>query len=146
MKKFNLLILTVLLIVPFYVKAATTLNVLTVEAEVKGSTITYNGTTEDGVYAVMCKLYNADKEEIDLLSSAVDNKKFNGEFTVSKKGEYKVACANYDGGEIKEAEVTVKQDNPKTYDAGIIGYAILIAVCVIGIVGIVIYMKRKNKV
>lgn len=148
MKKINLLILTVLFMLPFAVKAAEEPKVLTVKTEVDKTTIKYEGTTEDGVYAVMCKLYNSDKEEIDMLSSAVDNKKFNGTFTVPKKGEYKVVCANYDGGEIKEATVKISEDkpkdNPKTYDEGIIKYIILIGVAVVGIAGTLIYKKMKK--
>ncbi len=148
MKKINLLMLTVLFMLPFAVKAAEEPKVLTVKTEVDKTTIKYEGTTEDGVYAVMCKLFNSDKEEIDMLSSAVDNNKFNGTFTAPKKGEYKVVCANYDGGEIKESAVKTSEDkpkdNPKTYDAGIIKYIILIGVAAIGIIGTLIYKKMKK--
>jgi len=148
MKKINLLILTVLFLLPFTVKAVDNPKVLTIEANAKGTTIEYNGTTEDSVYAVMCKLYNSDKEEIDLLSTAVDNKTFAGEFTVKEKGNYKVACANYDGGEIKEAKVTVTKnakDNPNTYDSGIIVYLILIVACITGIIVVLVYKNKKKK-
>ena len=98
----------------------------------------------------MCKLYNADKEEVDLLSSAVDSKEFTGSFSVKEKGDYKVACANYDGGEIKEAKVTFSENskdknNPETYDQGITIYIILIAVAVIGIVWLIVYKNKKKK-
>ena len=151
MKKINLLILTVLFMLPFAVKAAEEPKVLTVKTEVDKTTIKYEGTTEDGVYAVMCKLFNSNKEEIDMLSSAVDNKKFNGTFTVPKKGEYKVVCANYDGGKIKETTIKVTEEvkekiNPKTYDSGIIEYVILISVAVVGIAGTLIYKKMKKQI
>lgn len=148
MKKINLLILTILLIVPFYVKAATTPKVLTLEVSADGNVIKYKGTTEEDVHAVMCKLYNADKEEVDLLSSAVDSKEFTGTFSVKKKEEYKVACANYDGGEIKEAKVTVTEsakDNPDTYDSGIVLYVVLIIAGVIGIIWLIVYKKKQKK-
>lgn len=150
MKKINLLILTILLIVPFYVKAAATPKVLTLEVSTDGNVIEYKGTTEEDVHAVMCKLYNADKEEVDLLSSAVDSKEFTGSFSVKEKGDYKVACANYDGGEIKEAKVTFSENskdknNPETYDQGITIYIILIAVAVIGIVWLIVYKNKKKK-
>lgn len=150
MKKINLLILTILFALPFTVKAASNPKVLTIETNVKGTTIEYKGTTEDNAHAVMCKLYNSKDEEIDLLSSAVDSKKFNGKFEVKEKGNYKVACANYEGGEIKEAKVTVTESvkdkyNPNTYDSGIVLYIVLIAAAIIGIVWLIIYKNKKNK-
>ena len=143
MKKINLLILTILFALPFTVKAASNPKVLTIETNDKG-------TTEDNAHAVMCKLYNSKDEEIDLLSSAVDSKKFNGKFEVKEKGNYKVACANYEGGEIKEAKVTVTESvkdkyNPNTYDSGIVLYIVLIAAAIIGIVWLIIYKNKKNK-
>ena len=149
MKKINLLILTVLFTLPFAVKAATTPKVLTVEATIDDTTIEYKGTTEEGVYAVMCKLYDAEGE-VDLLSTSVDSQKFSGTFTAPKKGEYKVQCANYDGGEIKSAKVTAKEvvkakDNPKTLDRGIATYVALIGVCILGIVGALVYKNKKSK-
>lgn len=147
MKKINLFILTIIFILPLSVKAEDNPKVLTVTANANNTTIEYKGTTEDDVHAVMCKLYNAKDEEIDLLSSAVDNKNFSDSFVVKEKGEYKVACANYDGGEIKTAKVIVdesKKDNPITYDSGIILYIILIAVGIIGVVSLVIYKNKKK--
>lgn len=146
MKKINLLILTILFALPFAVKAATTPKVLTVKATIDGITIEYEGTTEEGVYAVMCKLYD-DEGEVDLLSTSVDSQKFSGKFTAPKKGEYKVYCANYDGGEIKSADVAVEENknNPDTYDSGITTYIILIVVAITGIAGVLIYKNKKNK-
>lgn len=148
MKKVYLLILTILFIIPFKVKAATTPRVLTLEAKSTGTTIKYNGTIEEGSHAVMCKLYNSDKEEVDLLSSAVDNKEFSGSFTVSESDKYKVACANYEGGDIKEVEVkmVVDKTNPPTYDAGITASIIVLAVGIIGIVGVLVYLKKKKNI
>ena len=120
-------------------------SVKTLEMTNDSGTIKYNGTTEDGVYAVMCKLYNSKEEEIDLLSSSVENSKFEGSFTVSTSDNYKVACANYEGGEFKTVEVSVGKDdintsNPKTYDN--IGYYIaILGICVIS--GIVLMNKKK---
>lgn len=150
MKKINLLILTVLFALPLVVKAAENPKVLTVEATANGTTIEYKGTTEEGVSAVMCKLRNEKDEEVDLLSSAVDNKEFTGSFTVKEKGDYKVACANYDGGEIKDAKVTVTETakgktNPDTYDSGITTSIILVVIGVLGVVGVLAYLKKKKK-
>ena len=152
MKKLSLFLVSILLIIPFAVKAASP-SVKTLDATVDSSTIKYSGTMEDGSYAVMCKLYKGD-DEIDLLSSAVDNNKFEGEFTVSSKGEYKIHCANYEGGEIKNITVSVdvesdkassKEDNksnPKTGDKVMIFVSMLV-VSIIGF-GITVVLKKRK--
>lgn len=127
MKKI-MVILIILLVMPVCVLAATTPQVLTLTADSSKKDINYKGTIEENSYAVMCKLYNDKDEEIDMLSSAVDEGKFEGNFTVEENGNYKVACANYEGGEIKTVDVKVdgveKENNPKTGDA--IGLYVLI--------------------
>ena len=110
MKKFSVLLIILLLFPFIYVEAASTPRVLTLDATTSDTTITYNGTIEDGSYAVMCKLLNNNNEEIDLLSSSVTNNSFEGSFVVSEKANYKVACANYEGGDIKEVEVSFDDD------------------------------------
>lgn len=110
MKKFSVLLIILLLFPFIYVEAASTPRVLTLDATKSDTTITYNGTIEDGSYAVMCKLLNNNNEEIDLLSSSVTNNSFEGSFVVSEKANYKVACANYEGGDIKEVEVSFDDD------------------------------------
>ena len=110
MKKFSVLLIILLLFPFIYVEAASTPRVLTLDATTSDTTITYNGTIEDGSYAVMCKLLNNNNEEIDLLSSSVTNNSFEGSFVVSEKVNYKVACANYEGGDIKEVEVSFDDD------------------------------------
>lgn len=111
MRRINLLVLIFIFMIPFiYVEAATGARVLTLDADDSGLTITYNGTVEDGSHAVMCKLLNSNSEEIDLLSSAVLNNKFEGLFTVDSKATYKIACANYEGGEFKEVVVSFDDD------------------------------------
>lgn len=109
MKKI-LLALSLLLIIPITAFADEELpKVLSLEATAEGVLINYNGTTEADSHAVMCKLYDSKNKEIDMLSVAVDNKKFEGTFTAPKAGEYKVACANYEGGAIKETTVTTEE-------------------------------------
>ena len=69
MKKIKLLVLICLFVFPFIrVDAATTPKVLTLEGTTSGTSISYNGTTEEGSTAVMCKLLNTDSEELDMLS------------------------------------------------------------------------------
>lgn len=118
--------------------------------------IKYNGEVEEGSYAVMCKLLN-DEEELDLLSSPVDDNKFDGTFTVTENGKYIVSCANYEGGETKIVDVTVedkeepkqevkeevKEENPKTGD-NIITYIVVFSISIVGLCCIILLKKRKN--
>ena len=146
MKKFSLLAFLLVLLIPFGVFAATTPNVKTLNAKATGSTVEYSGTMEDGSYAVMCKLYSADDEEIDLLSSAVEDGKFAGSFEDVPKGTYNVMCANYEGGDIKSVEVEVTETKtPNTYDAGIKKSIILLIVAVVGIVSTGVILKKKAR-
>lgn len=164
MKKNYLIIFTLLLLIPFSVFAATP-KVLTVTAENSGSDINYSGTTEDGVSAVMCKLYDSNDEELDSLSSSVDNNSFSGSFTDLEDGTYSVGCARYEGGEIIKSRVVVgdnsdsssddtsvdldnnkknNTNNPKTYDEGIRNSLIIFVICAAGVLGSIIYLKRQK--
>ena len=106
MKKLKYLIFSLLLIIPLCVFAAEQPKVTKLETNVEGKNISYNGTMETGSHAVMCKLYS-DSTEINKISLPVDSGKFNGSFTVTEIGEYKISCANYEGGAIKEVTATV---------------------------------------
>ena len=158
MKMIKYLLLTLLLL-PVTVLAASTPRVLTLEATENNKVINYNGTIEPGSTAVMCKLYDSSDVELDLLSSPVDNNEFEGSFAVSKKGTYKIRCANYEGGETKEVTVgaesisesskssaltTKKATNPKTYDKGIKSSVILFTVSSISMLISSIYLKKKK--
>lgn len=101
MKKF----LFGLLFLPISVLAVSP-SVLSIDTSVDSNRINYSGTTEGDVYAVMCKLYKGDTE-IDMLSSAVSNNQFEGSFDVKNDGDYKVSCADYDGGSIKSKSVSL---------------------------------------
>ena len=110
MKKIGLLIISIFCI-PMIVNAATEPRVATLEAEADGNTVIYNGTTEGDISAVMCKLFDSNNKEVYKLSSAVENAAFSGEFNnVNNAGDYTVACAKYEGGEIKTADVTIEAD------------------------------------
>ena len=119
--------------------------VLTLETKVDGAVISYNGTVEDGSSAVMCKLFNKSNEQVDMLSVAVDTNKFEGTFTVTEKGEYKVSCANYEGGDFKDATAVVEEvsSNPQTGD-NIALWVSLLGVSVIGIVVAIVYVNKKR--
>ena len=159
MKKKILFIFALIVIIPFSVFADDA-KVVNVVSNSSGSTIEYNGTTEDGVYAVMCKLYDSENNEIDQLSSAVDNKTFEGSFTNLSDGIYNLSCARYEGGEVKRVEVivgsvsgenstvsdgtNVTSKNPKTYDSGIKSSIILFISSFLGIICSTLYLKNKK--
>ena len=106
-KKYLLLFL--LLLLPLSVFAEEGENVKTLEATKNNNTITFNGTTQDDVVAVMCKLYNDEDEEIEMLSVEVQNNKtFTGSFVTTETGDFTVACANYEGGNFVTADITVE--------------------------------------
>lgn len=146
MKKITLFLL-LLLIFPITALAAEKPKVESLTAKASKNEISYEGKMEDGSIAVMCKLFNSKGEEIDLLSSSVDEKAFTGKFSNVKKGSYKVSCANYEGGEIKTVSVKITgTNNPVTYDAGIKNNVIVLVASAIGIAGAAIYLKKqKNK-
>lgn len=173
MKKIKYLLFAFILILPLCVYAAEQPKVTKLDATITEKTISYNGTMENGSHAVMCKLYDSDNQELKKVSSAVDKNKFEGSFTVKSAGTYKVACANYEGGAIKEIGAIVKEANttqqqnteeqatstetvsepekeennsknsPKTGDH-FITYAIILMVGVIGsIAGFIFFKKSK---
>ena len=141
MKKVLLVLL--LLILPVTVFAAEAPKVTKLELKNDKQVITYTGEMEDGSLAVMCKLYNSKDEEIDYLSSEVNEHKFEGTFTVTKNDTYKVSCANYEGGDIKSDTVKVtKAKNPKTGDTMLL-YVALGVVSVVALIGCVRFAKEK---
>jgi len=146
MKKLVTLLLAVVLLTPV-VKAAE-LNVKELTTKTENNSIKYSGTTDEGVLAVSCSLYNSENEEIDISSNAVNNNTFEGIFTVTKEDTYTVKCANYEGGKIVEATITeaTKQQttNPATGDH-IMKYAALLGISVIGIAGLTIYTRKTKK-
>ena len=143
MKK--IIVLLLLLVLPITVFAAEP-NVVKLELKSDKQVISYTGEMEDGSFAVMCKLYNSNNEELDYLSSEVNNKKFEGKFNISKNDTYKVSCANYEGGEIKAETIKVENANPKTGDFVEI-YCIVFAFCIAALTLACAYPKflKKNK-
>ena len=140
------ILLLALLLFPCMVFAAEP-KVLTVETKVEGNTINFEGTAEDGVTAVMCKLFDKDDNEVDKVSTAVDTNKFAEGFENVEKGTYKVSCAKYEGGEIVSAEAVVAAtSNPQTYDGGIIISVMILSISIVGIVGAAIYLNNKKKI
>ena len=110
MKKISLFIISILFLIPLGVFALPEYpKVLTLDASSNDKFVNYSGTTEDGSLAVMCKLYDSEDNELDKLSTAVEDNNFEGTFTVSASGDYEVACANYEGGEIKRVSTVVDE-------------------------------------
>ena len=147
MKKLGLLLM--LFMLPLSVNAAS-INVKTLSVSVEDKIIKYSGEMEDGSVAVMCKLYNGE-EEIDYLSSAVDSNKFEGKFTVTSDGTYKVACANYEGGEFKSIDVVVKEETteeekqevtPNTLD-NILNIVAIASASLATLIGLSFYIKKQ---
>lgn len=140
MKKLITLLLAVALLTPV-VKAAE-LNVKELTTKTENNSIKYSGTTDEGVLAVSCSLYNSENEEIDISSNAVNNNTFEGIFTVTKEDTYTVKCANYEGGKIVTA--TEKIENPATGDK-VLKYGIILGACVLGLAGLTVYTKKNKK-
>lgn len=108
-------LLLALLMFPISVFAAYP-NLTELTANISGNTISFTGTIENSSTAVMCKLLNENDEEIDMLSIPVDNNSFSGSFTTTSFGNYSVACANYEGGEIKKVSVEQARNYNITLD------------------------------
>ena len=140
MKKLVTLLLAVVLLTPV-VKAAE-LNVKELTIKTEKNSIKYSGTTDEGVLAVSCSLFNSKNEEIDISSNQVNNNKFEGTFTITKGDTYTVKCANYEGGKIVTA--TEKVENPKTGD-NVLKYGIILGISILGITGLTIYTKKNKK-
>ena len=105
MKKYLFTLLSLFLIVPIMVFADEP-RVLTLNTEVSSNAVTFSGTVESGSHAVMCKLYDNNNHEKDMLSVGVNNGAFEGSFEITENGNYKVSCANYEGGAIKSDTAT----------------------------------------
>lgn len=144
MKKI-LVIFTLLFAIPICTLAIEP-KVLTVITSSSGSTVNYEGTTEEGVVAVMCKIYDSKDEEVDILSVEVDENKFAGSFSSVPNGSYVVRCAKYEGGDIEEAKVVVNNTtNPNTNDAGILKSVIIFGVSIIGVISGIVYLIKRKK-
>lgn len=95
-------------------------------------------------YAVMCKLFNSEEDQIDILSVEVNEDKFEGSFTVTKNDTYTVYCANYDAGEIKSESIKVDDIvNPKTGDNTIL--YVLGSLFALSLILIAVFCLKDNK-
>ena len=115
MKKVLVIIALFLLAIPLTVNAALAGEVETITVKENGSKVEFSGTTDDNpIFAVMCKLFEGDKE-VDKISVEVADKKYEGEFTKVPNGTYKVSCANYGGGTFKSETIFLAiLNNPPT--------------------------------
>lgn len=146
MKKYIIILLLTVFIIPISVKAAATYDVLTVSGSQANNKVSYSGTTEEGVYAVSCSLLNSKGEEVDFKSSSVSDKKFSDTFDASED-DYTIKCANYDGGkfvtaEVKKGEATkTGEKNPTTGD-NVINYVIILTGC-ITLIGVSLVVRKR---
>ena len=140
MKKKSLIIAIItMFVLPFTVFAATS-SVKTLDAVSTDTGIRFNGTTDSGILAVSCSLYDKDDNDLDFVSVQVEDNKFDGKFTVAN-GKYTIKCANYEGGAILEKKIQVNASTtaPATGD-NIILYVLLFGISLTAIV------ITKNKI
>lgn len=146
MKRYIIVLLLTIFIIPISVNAAATYDVLTVTGSQANNKVSYSGTTEDGVYAVSCSLLNSKGDEVDFKSSSVSDKKFSDTFDASED-DYTIKCANYDGGKYVTAEVKksesakTEEKNPTTGD-NVINYVIILSGC-ITLLGISLVVRKR---
>lgn len=87
-------------------------NVLTVTASQANGTISYSGTTEDGVMAVSCTLYDsAGTNDLDFDSVSVTSNAYSGTFSIAE-GNYILSCANYASGTAVSTTLTAATPAP----------------------------------
>lgn len=162
MKKVALFIISLLLIIPFTVHAADE-KVLTLDVNANGANITYSGTTEDGITAVMCRLIDENGQDADKYSSAVTSNAFDGSLTAPGNGDYKVSCAKFEGGDALVKDVSISglpennsstqvtttkaqnSKNPKTND-GVLNYVYILIAGLVGIGAGTLYIKKTKKI
>lgn len=140
-KKFIIVLIALMFLTP--VIKAQELNVKTLESTITDSEVKYSGTTDDGVLAVSCSLFNSNNEEIDINSNQVENDEFEGSFSIKESDTYIVKCANYDGGQIISSEIVLNLTNPSTGDS-IIKYVLIGSISIIGIIAISICTKKNQ--
>lgn len=126
---------------------AASLNVKTLEVSIKNNILDVSGTTDNGVLAVTVMVY--DENETNLITmetTAVDSSnKYSKKINLTD-GKYIVKTANYDGGDYLKKSVEPQSNsvkNPQTYD-GIMTWIVIGLVSVSGIVGTIVYRKKKN--
>lgn len=153
MKKFSKYLLVIMLslfVIPFVSVKAASLNVKTINASIINNQLSVDGTVDNGVLAVAILVYEEDGTTlVTMKTTSVDsNDKYSDTIEVTSGKKYVVKSANYDGGTYVTTEVdgTVNNDNeknPQTYD-GLMTWIILSLLSLGGIVGTIVYRKKKN--
>ncbi len=109
MKKIATILTSLVLSLMVFVPGVSALNkkVLTMTAEVTGSNVAVNGTTEDGMLAVAVSVYKADGTTLVTVESAsVTSNAFTHTLTLTD-GTYIIRVADYDGGDFIGQTVVV---------------------------------------
>lgn len=102
------IILAVIMIIPAKESLAANKKILTMEATQNNGLIWVSGTAEEGALAVAIAVYNEDGTELVTMQTTSVNSesKFSDSISV-EKGKYLVKVADYEGGEYKEATVSI---------------------------------------
>lgn len=108
MKKILYSLFLLVVLIPLGVRALENTDVSILNVEVNNNVISFNGAAGPESFAVMCKLYNSNEEEVAKYSVEVSNQTFAGNFIAPQIGNYTVSCANYSGGTIVSRPAVVE--------------------------------------
>lgn len=143
MKKIlSVLFIGLITILPLNVNAK---NISTLDVTSKDNKISVSGTTENGVLAIAVLVYLND-DLIHMETCSNNNNKYSCELTKSfEKGEYIIKVADYEGGDYisKNININITENNPQTGD-NIINSIIIGGLSILGIIGSIIYFKKKE--
>lgn len=144
MKKI-LIILFIGLVSIMFIPDVNARSISTLDVINNNNKLTVSGTTENGVLAVAVLVYSGtDLTHMETCSN--NNNKYSCELSKTfEKGNYTVKVADYDGGDYisRNISIGITENNPKTSD-NIMASIIVGSVCLIGIAGSLIYLKKKN--
>lgn len=157
LSKYLLIIMLSLFIIPLVNVNAASLDVKTINATINNNKISVDGTVDNGVLAVVILVYEEDGTTlVTMKTTSVDsNDKYSDTIEVTSGKKYVVKAANYDGGTYVTTKVdgsinknnnsnnSSNEKNPQTYD-GIMTWIVIGLVSISGIVGTIVYRKKKN--
>lgn len=153
MKKIILFIVTIFLILPSTVNAATG-DITNLSASYANKSVTVTGNTLSSILAISVILYDTSENEsgetvLRMVNDSVANNSFSttiDSLNLVAGSTYKIKVANFDGGNYYETTFTVPTEstnNPNTGDE-IISSVILGSLSSIGLAGAVLYRKKKD--
>ena len=95
MKKYLLILITIVFIIPIGINASTKNN-KKIKILIDNNSIEYIGKTESNIKYIYCSLLNSTKEEQDNTLNEVKNRKFSGNFK-TEEGKYQISCIDNKG-------------------------------------------------